>query len=128
MMQNNIVNESVYLTTLAGIKCSILLLYRRIFPVSWFRKALLGLAVFILAWYLITFFCGVLTCIPVQAVWDVTVKGRCIHYGQVTLAFGVCNIATDFIMLGLPLPLVWRLQMPLQRKIIISMTFMCGLM
>lgn len=95
---------------------------------SWFRKALLGLAMFILAWYIITFFCGVFTCIPIRALWDVTVKGRCIHYGQVTLAFGVCNIVTDFIMLGLPLPLVWTLQMPLRQKILLSLTFMGGFM
>lgn len=39
---------------------------------------------------------------------------------------GIGNVVTDFYLVILPLPAVWRLQMPLERKIGLFSMFMFG--
>lgn len=42
-------------------------------------------------------------------IWDMAVEGSCLGYGQVTPVIGIINIDSDFIMLDLPIPLIWSL-------------------
>lgn len=108
------------------IKYSILLLYNRVFPGRTFRKLLIATAVVVTSWTLTAFFGSTFTCYPVEYQWDKSIKGSCIDYGKLTLAIGIANVIIDFILLGLPLPILWKLQMSTRRKILLFFTLGAG--
>lgn len=108
------------------IKFSILLLYRRIFPHKTFHKYLLATGLIILSWAVATFFLDIFTCTPVAYQWDKTIKGTCINYGTVTFAVGITNVVVDFILLGLPLPILWGLQMSGRKKFLLFLLLGAG--
>ncbi|KAF2677799.1 hypothetical protein K458DRAFT_423648 [Lentithecium fluviatile CBS 122367] len=123
---NNIINMSLYVAGMVCVKCSILMLYDRIFRVPAFRKALIALAAFIAAWALTAFFASIFNCYPISSAWDPTIRGRCIDYGKVTLVIGILNVLVDFTMLVYPIPMVWNLNMSTRRKFLLSLTFAAG--
>jgi hypothetical protein len=127
-IQSNLIDMCTYVAGMVCIKFSILLLYRRIFPSQTFGYFLLALGAYIAAWGLAAFFCGIFLCVPMAAMWDPTVKGRCIDYGKVTLVIAILNILNDFTILAFPMPLIWKLQMSFQRKLLVFLTFMIGCM
>lgn len=108
------------------IKYSILLLYHRVFPGKTFRKFLITTALVATAWALSAFFGDVFTCYPVESQWDSAIKGTCIDYGKVTIGIGVANVIIDFILLGLPLPILWKLHMSARRKVLLFFTLGAG--
>ena len=68
----------------------------------------------IVAWWLASVLAIIFICHPVQFFWDKTIPGG--HCGSDSgILYGVAgpNIATDIAVLVLPLPMIWRLQMPL---------------
>ncbi|MCJ1407200.1 hypothetical protein MMC19_001271 [Ptychographa xylographoides] len=118
--------ECMWCVTIVVVKLSILFLYNRIFPQRWFKRSLKVIGVFIIAWAVSAFFGAIFQCVPLAALWDPTVSGVCIRYGDLSLVIGIFNILTDFIILGLPVPLVWQLKISTQRKWLLTATFMMG--
>ena len=72
------------------------------------------------------FFGDVLQCIPLRKLWNPTVPGKCFNYEALIIAGGVLNVVTDFAILGLPMPLLWRLEAPTRRKRLLSIVFSFG--
>lgn len=77
--------------------------------------------------------CSVLTlilgCLPVRAIWDLTVKSpKCINRNAVILTLSILNIATDIVVLVLPMKIVLPLQMPRRQKIGLYAIFLSGTM
>ena len=58
--------------------------------------------------------------------WDLETPGHCINYSDVVLALGIITVATDFLILALPIPLVWRIQISRRKKWLITFNFMLG--
>lgn len=108
------------------IKYSILLLYHRVFPGRTFRNFLIVTAVVVTAWALAAFFCDTFTCYPIESQWDTSIKGTCIDYGEVTLGIGIANVIIDCVLLVLPLPILWKLQMSPRRKVLLFFTLGAG--
>ena len=115
-----------YCACIACIKASILYLYRRIFPQKWFRNALIATGSFNLMWFIAAFFGTIFQCVPISLLWDLETPGYCINYHDGVLAFGGITVATDFLILVLPIPLVWRIQISRRKKWLITFTFMLG--
>lgn len=67
-----------------------------------------------------------LTCRPLAKYWDPLLPGVCEDQIASSVALGSCNVATDFIIVLLPMPMVWRLQMATQRKIELTVVFALG--
>ena len=107
-------------------KLSALFLLERIFPGRDFRHALWGIGAFVLAYSLAQTFGIIFTCVPVSAIWNLSVKGRCINSNDLYLACSSFNIATDFMILGLPMPKLWKLKIPTTQKIQLSLMFALG--
>ena len=118
--------ECFYCAAIFCTKLSILRLYNRIFPQRWFRNASLVVAAFITSWYLAATLVSIFQCVPISSQWDPTVSGRCINYGSSVRATGIVNIITDFVLLGLPMPLVWRIKTSTTKKWQLTVTFMLG--
>jgi hypothetical protein len=74
---------------------------------------------------------GFLFCAPVHYFWDVSGKVRsdhCLPEGPVWFTNAGIQIATDIIILILPMPLLWKLQMPRRQKYGVVAVFGLGIL
>lgn len=137
----------VYNLSMSCTKFSILLQYLRIFPQRGFRIAcyvLMGVIAIYACW---TFFSAVFACWPIAyfwnpkayrgghclnryAVWSVLIRSKCDSLSEADLwrrfANTGMNIATDFIIGLLPLPMLKELQLPKRQKIALMIVFGLG--
>ena len=99
---------------------SILLLYRRLFTArcanASFNISLWCIGAFVLSYSIGQTVLTILHCNPVDALWDPTVKAKCINFHTVGIIFSSLNIGTDILILCLPVPQLWKLNMPRRRK------------
>lgn len=107
-------------------KLSILFLYHRLFPLQWFKRTVLALGIFIVCYSIPQIFGDIFQCVPIRSKWDPTVTATCIDYVRLIIACGVINIVTDFIMLALPLPVLWSLHVSEHRKWVLTFMFVIG--
>ena len=109
------------------IKASILYLYRRVFFVSrGFNIALWAIGLFVFGYSVAQTFAAIFQCVPIPAVWDPKVKGDCINTSLAATILAAFNVATDFAILILPMPILWQLRMPTQQKLQIMGMFLLG--
>ncbi|EEU38374.1 uncharacterized protein NECHADRAFT_34678 [Fusarium vanettenii 77-13-4] len=109
-------------------RMTFLLHYYRLMSVSNMRNVYLGAIIIVALWGLSQSIMAFTQCIPLKAVWDPRVDGWCRAH-QTTLWYinGIINIVSDFAILILPLPVIWKLQLPLSQKILLSGIFGLGL-
>ena len=117
----------VYGIASAVPKLAVLDTYLKIFMSRWVRYALLATGFVIVTNAIVYIPTTIFQCAPVQSLWDHSIPNRkCnnirLHY---SLA-GVPNILTDAVMLILPLPIIWKLQMDKGTKAGVLATFASG--
>lgn len=116
----------LYATSNALAKHSAVFFYHRIFtPFPKFNYALWLTHGIIIAWAVVmvgyTFVCH-----PVRRFWDPSMPGACpgrFRYYVATIAWDFC---LDVWILVLPLPMLWRLQLKLERKSLLIALFVVG--
>jgi len=125
------VDYVLWVAAAAAVQLSILLLYSRIFGVNeWFRKLCYAVMFIITAWAIVgvstrIFACGshiskdIFTANP-------TLAGTCIDEIAVCESIGLLHVIFDFLVLGLPLPLIWRLRVGRGTKILLSLLLCVG--
>lgn len=82
----------------------------------------------IVLWCISQILVSAFTCIPIEGLWDPTVSAVCNAIGpdpQFYMA-SVGNIVTDFIILLLPLPVVWKLKLRRPQKVVLFVVFGVG--
>ena len=52
--------------------------------------------------------------------------GHCVSKNEYFLGTAIPEVVTDFVILAMPLPYVWNLQMKLKQKILLSVVFILG--
>lgn len=68
-------------------------------------------------------------CKPRRKIWmGDLVPGECVNLGATLISAGIINAFTDFLVLGLPIFTVWRLLLPIKKKVGISAIFALGLL
>ena len=67
-------------------------------------------------------------CRPISRLWNHLQPGACGNMVDFLVAISGCNAATDLIIIILPMPLVWRLQMATRKKIELTFIFALGFM
>ena len=67
-----------------------------------------------------------LVCIPVTVSSLNPPGSKCIDIDAVSEALGVSGVVTDFIIMVIPWPFVWRLQMPTRQKFAVIGVFLLG--
>ena len=65
-------------------------------------------------------------CIPLNYIWDRTVKGYCLKIPLAATILAAFNVLTDIIILVMPMPLLWKLQMERKEKLQIMGMFLLG--
>ena len=127
--------ENLYAPTIATVKFSILLFYARIFTEHtakmqqqiWFTRALYAMGAITASWWIVCQFIVIFECTPIHYFWDRTpVTGHCLDVQKFFDGQAVPNIITDVILLALPLPLIWNLQLPANQKVALSGVFLLG--
>ena len=114
-----------YVLTLGFIKGSILCQYRRVFD-SFIRRICFGMLVVVT---LITIaFLSVFSfqCTPTRAFWDVTLRGRCVNITTINFAFLSINVATDVILIIIPIPIFKNLKLRKAEKRSLILIFALG--
>lgn len=119
--------ELFWTLSISFSKLSLLTLYIKVFPLSrlttvskitWVGVALLAVSGAL---------CTLLICQPIQFNWDLTLPGG--HCGSLKSLFGiygVLNLFTDLMVLGLPIPSLVGLKLPTLRKVGLVTTFAIG--
>jgi hypothetical protein len=116
-----------YSTSITFTKLSIIATYVRIFPNGPLRYSIFGIGVVVIMNWITSVFCIIFTCIPVEAAWDYTIKNaRCIHIIDYFYTSAGVNIATDLLLCFLPLPTIWKLQMPKAQRVVVCIIFGLG--
>lgn len=111
-----------------SIKASVLYLYHRIFFVSrTFSRMLWALGIFVFGYGFVRAGLSIIQCHPLSYIWDPSVAGgycgRIPLAGTITAAF---NVLTDIIILVMPMPVLWKLQMEMRMKLQIMGIFLLG--
>ena len=79
-----------------------------------------------IAWWIAINFVATFNCIPVDKYWKPKLSGTCIDTYEAFLGASIPNLITDFFLLLLPLPMLWRLHISWRSKIGLILVFLCG--
>jgi hypothetical protein len=63
---------------------------------------------------------------PLRGFWDVSVPHHCIDERRFEMVAAIINITVDFVIIVLPLPTIWSLQLAKRQKWALSGVFMLG--
>lgn len=116
-------------------KASILLLYQRLFKPSKVTKWIIhSTLVLVVTYHLAIMFATIFACAPRKKAWDVRWGGgECVKQTrdtpkivQITIAGAAVNVFTDVMILIIPVPVVWKLQLPRRQKIAVLAIFATG--
>ncbi|KAI9649568.1 hypothetical protein NHQ30_002148 [Ciborinia camelliae] len=115
-----------------SIKISILLQYIRIFTAGtrdlmfWSSHALMWINV---VFYVTLLFMTIFICTPISKFWNVLdTTGHCLDMSHVFIATGTANTISDFLIILLPQPIIWKLQMSFKEHVGVSAIFSTGLL
>ncbi|KAJ5363528.1 uncharacterized protein N7496_009241 [Penicillium cataractarum] len=119
--------QMVYFATLWLCRVSGLAFFARLNPMPRFKLYIRLAFAFVTAVWISQVLIIGLQCIPLQALWDSSIKGTCMGSTQVFLATSVMTIICDSLILVLPIKIVWKLQVSLGRKITLLLIFCFGI-
>lgn len=82
----------------------------------------------VIAWFVAMFFTTLFNCVPVEYFWNRQLPGggRCVDLLQFAYGNGITNLLLDVIVLCLPFPMLWRLQLNFRTKISLCFVFTLG--
>lgn len=119
-------NQFTYFVLCPSIKISIICFYRRIFTMKPFQWTSFALNTLIAAWGAGIFLACSLQCRPLRAYWDKSIDGHCFNGNEFFIVNQAFNILMDFIILALPVPMIWGLQRAWQDKLALNGVFAIG--
>ncbi|KAJ5456046.1 uncharacterized protein N7458_004310 [Penicillium daleae] len=115
---------------MATIKLSIIFLYHRLFPLRQYTYILLFCAMLVIAWLLIGIITPFVECHPIHYFWDRYIdenaKGSCYNIIAFYMGNSISGMLMDVMLLILPIPIICRLQMSLNKKLAISCILLLG--
>ncbi|CAK7199989.1 hypothetical protein SEUCBS139899_002677 [Sporothrix eucalyptigena] len=114
-----------YYACLGTVKTAILLQYLRVFAVK-MRKITLVALVLIGLWSTALVLVSVLACRPIRGFWDKSVDASCVPDLPQWYVNAAGNIATDIIIFTLPIPVLWRLNLPRSQRLSLIGIFCLG--
>jgi hypothetical protein len=116
----------LWVTLVSLIKLSILFLYIELFKRPLFLKFAYGVVGLCIAFWVGALFGIALFCIPPQKIWMPYIDGHCGNSNMLYTACALTDLILDIIIFLLPIPVLWGLQMPLNKKVALSAIFALG--
>ncbi|KAF6232604.1 hypothetical protein HO173_009272 [Letharia columbiana] len=120
----------LYGLSIALSKCAILLLYLRVFTTSnkAFTTCVYLTGSVVVATGIANTFAALFQCSPVAYAWNKSLPGgHCIDEVAFARSMTLPNVVTGAIMLVVPLPLSWRLNLTLSARVALTATFLHGI-
>jgi len=112
-------------------KISVLLFYRRIFRGKYFNIITWILIGLMTGWTAAFLFANMFECVPISESFKnapgLGTNPKCIHTVPMYMAQVYTDVIMDVLILIVPLPLVWKLQLPTKQKLAVSGMFLLGL-
>ena len=119
--------ELLYVFAFTLPRLSILGIYLRIFTTRANRIAVYITGSLVIASWVMATVLVFAKCIPFKYMWDKSIPGgHCVDVHKVYQWITLPNIITDVMILLLPIPTIWRLQMPGIKKVGLTVTFLTG--
>lgn len=112
-------------------KISLLLFYHRIFSITVMKRIAETGIIICISWTLAFTFITIFQCHPVQYYWEETTfqaAPRCISPITLIEAQVVTDLVIDFLILVLPIPIIWNLKLPIKQRLSIVGIFLLGLL
>ncbi|MCJ1456330.1 hypothetical protein MMC28_006691 [Mycoblastus sanguinarius] len=118
----------LYPIAITSIKTSILLFYIRLFGVHRpFEIAVYVTQTVVIAWCLASLLMAIFQCEPISDFWaSQEARTNCTAANALLVATAVPNTVIDFVILVLPLTMVWKLQLSIRRKVALTSSFLIG--
>ncbi|KAI1384974.1 uncharacterized protein F4822DRAFT_379315 [Hypoxylon trugodes] len=107
-------------------KISVLLMYQRIFATPRFKAVtwiMIGVSI---AWTTTFTFALMFSCSPIASQWDDSLPYTCVDEVALFTTALATDVATDFLVLLLPVYKTWQLKMKFTRKVVIVCIFLLG--
>ena len=121
----------LYGISVALSKLAILLLYLRVFTAQMrtFTIVLILVGIIVIGTGIANTLIVIFQCSPVPYAWDKTIEGgKCINIPAFARFMAIPNVLDGFVMLVMPIPLVWQLELGIQQKVALTATFLHGIM
>ena len=119
----------IYVIGLYFVKLSLLILLYRVFGVNrYFRWANYAVVAFWTLYSVTDTFIVIFQCIPIHKAWAPEIDGHCINLIELGVSSGYINISTDLMILLLPIPMVWSLQLSVKNRLAIMSIFATGIL
>ncbi|KAL4916652.1 hypothetical protein BDW62DRAFT_218626 [Aspergillus aurantiobrunneus] len=119
-------NQFTYFALSPAIKISIICFYRRVFTIKPFQWVSLAINTLIALWGAAIFLACALQCRPLKSYWDHTINGSCFDSLKFIIVNQIFNVIMDFVILALPVPMIWNLQRAWQDKLALNGVFALG--
>ncbi|SCV27629.1 uncharacterized protein FFB14_01646 [Fusarium fujikuroi] len=116
----------LYLVSLGAIKTTLLCQYYRAFATNKMRTVLLVAMVIVSAWSISQIFLNIFICTPIAAFWDPAIHGKCVPKHPMWYITAAGNIATDIIIIAIPLPVVMKLKLARRQRFVLLAVFCVG--
>ncbi|GKT46701.1 satratoxin biosynthesis SC1 cluster protein 4 [Colletotrichum spaethianum] len=119
--------QTLFAICLGFIKIGITLMLQRVFFVRTFKIAARITTGLCVCWMLFTILIGIFICQPVAMNWNpATPGGKCGDQNAAFAAVGYFDLATDLIILILPVPMVYKLHLRWPYKVALYFIFGAG--
>ncbi|KAF9878620.1 hypothetical protein CkaCkLH20_04112 [Colletotrichum karsti] len=99
-----------------SFKMAFLLQYYRVLSTTNMKKIYIAGMVLVAAWGISVVVMSLFFCVPIAGFWDHTIPAKCLSQQALYYVFGACSIVTDVIIFLLPLPALFKLQLPRSQK------------
>jgi hypothetical protein len=121
--------EIFYGLVIYFIKLSILWLYLRIFPKGTFHRWVIATMVFVTISVAILIPMVIWQCVPINAIWDLKRNdAQCLNISGVAYANAAINVATEIVILILPIPLIYKIRVSKSTKFALYALFSAGIL
>ncbi|KAJ5936610.1 hypothetical protein N7466_003060 [Penicillium verhagenii] len=119
-------NQFTYFVLCPSIKISIICFYRRVFTTPRFQQYTFALNCLIAAWGTGIFLACAGQCQPLNAYWNKSIAGHCFNANLFFIVNQAFNVLMDFVILVLPVPMIWNLHRAWQDKLALNGVFAIG--
>ncbi|CVK97833.1 related to integral membrane protein PTH11 [Fusarium proliferatum] len=117
-----------YTALIWSLKGTMLCFFSRMTIGTWHNMFVKSVSILCAASYLAVFLTITFGCFPMQKNWQVVPDPgeKCSFKMQNFLVTTVLNILTDALILGIPMSLLWKLQVPFRKKLVIGLLLSSG--
>ncbi|KAM6512932.1 hypothetical protein FSOLCH5_010624 [Fusarium solani] len=106
---------------------SLILFYRKLSPQRWWKWSVYFVLFLVAGYNISIFFAIIFGCQPFNKHWDVRVtEGSCVNRPAIYICTAALGIASDLLLLVMPMPMIMRLQMPPRQKAGLVLLFGIG--